>query len=97
MGWGVSCMALLGVLFTFAQRVFRDWFAQIGLAPAPGFATIVISILFLGGVQLICLGILGEYLGRVYEEVKGRPQWIVQESVGFDRSPPSPPSPLSAV
>jgi hypothetical protein len=49
-----------------------------------GFATIVISILFLGGVQLICLGILGEYLGRIYDEVKGRPLWIIQETVGIE-------------
>ena len=97
LGWWVSGLALGGVAFTLAQRLFRDWFALIGLAPAPGFATIVISILFLGGVQLICLGILGEYLGRIYEEVKGRPQWIIQESAGFDHPPKPPRSPLSAV
>jgi polyisoprenyl-phosphate glycosyltransferase len=44
-----------------------------------GQATTLISVLFLGGVQLICLGILGEYLGRVYDEVKGRPLYIVNE------------------
>jgi polyisoprenyl-phosphate glycosyltransferase len=78
-GLWVSALALLGMLFTLAQRVFHEWFARIGLEPGPGFATIVISILFLGGIQLICLGILGEYLGRIYDEVKGRPTWIVSE------------------
>ena len=68
-----------------AQRVFSTWFTTIGLAPGPGFATIVISILFLGGVQLICLGILGQYLGRIYDEVKGRPTWIVSETANLDR------------
>lgn len=95
-GWWISGFALLGVVFALVQRIFSDWFQQIGLAPAPGFATIVISILFLGGVQLICLGIIGEYLARIYEEVKGRPQWIVREAAGFDGPPPPPKSPLMA-
>jgi dolichol-phosphate mannosyltransferase len=44
-----------------------------------GQATTLISVLFLGGVQLICVGILGEYIGRVYDEVKGRPLYIARE------------------
>jgi glycosyltransferase involved in cell wall biosynthesis len=76
-GLWVSALALVGMLFTLAQRLFRPWFTSIGLEPGPGFATIVISILFFGGVQLICLGILGEYLGRIYDEVKQRPVWVV--------------------
>jgi len=50
---------------------------------SPGFATLIISILFLAGIQLISLGVVGEYLGRVFEEVKGRPLFIVAEEVGF--------------
>ena len=88
LGLWVSCFAFLGVVFTLAQKIFAAQFARIGLAPGPGFPTVVISILFLGGVQLICLGILGEYIGRIYDEVKGRPLWIIRDSAGINPAPP---------
>ena len=50
---------------------------------ASGNPTIVILILFLGGIQLICVGILGEYIGRIYEEVRARPKFIVERAEGF--------------
>jgi dolichol-phosphate mannosyltransferase len=83
LGLVASAFAFFGVLFTFAQKIFAAEFDKIGLAPTAGFPTIVISVLFLGGVQLICLGILGEYIGRIYEEVKGRPLWILRDSAGI--------------
>jgi glycosyltransferase involved in cell wall biosynthesis len=90
LGLWVSAFAFFGVLFTLAQKIFSDQFAKIGFAPGAGFPTIVISVLFLGGVQLICLGILGEYIGRIYEEVKGRPLWILRDSAGLIASENSP-------
>jgi dolichol-phosphate mannosyltransferase len=50
-----------------------------------GQATTLISVLLLGGVQLIFLGIIGEYLGRIYDEVKKRPLYIVSEKIGFEK------------
>jgi dolichol-phosphate mannosyltransferase len=52
-----------------------------------GQATTLISVLFLGGVQLICVGILGEYIGRIYDEVKGRPLYIKREETTHPSSP----------
>lgn len=49
-----------------------------------GNPTIVILVLFMGGVQLVSIGILGEYIGRIYEEVKDRPKFIVEQAIGFD-------------
>ena len=54
----------------------------------PGFPTLIISVMFFAGVQLLSLGIIGEYLGRIYEEVKGRPLYLVAEELGIERRPP---------
>lgn len=53
-------------------------------SPLTGFAAIAIAILFLGSVQLISIGILGEYIGRIYEEVKGRPLYTLADLGGFE-------------
>ncbi len=53
----------------------------------PGFPSLIISVMFFAGVQLISLGVLGEYLGRMYEEVKGRPLFLVAEELGVERPP----------
>jgi glycosyltransferase involved in cell wall biosynthesis len=58
---------------------------MVGLHAFVGQATTLIAVLFLGGVQLISLGILGEYIGRLYDEAKGRPLYIVREAPPRDK------------
>jgi glycosyltransferase involved in cell wall biosynthesis len=55
-------------------------------SPLTGFAIILVTIFFLGAVQLVSIGILGEYIGRIYEEVKGRPLYTLAEVGGFEES-----------
>jgi glycosyltransferase involved in cell wall biosynthesis len=84
-----SYLGLFISLFAFLYAVAMLLEALIYGVTVPGFPTLIISVLFFAGVQLISLGVIGEYLGRVYEEVKGRPLFLVAEEVGLDPQPPA--------
>ena len=58
------------------------WRLTGNLPSGSGLATIALSVLFLGGVQLLSIGIMGEYIGRIFDEVKGRPVAVVDEIRG---------------
>ncbi len=76
LGLVVALISALAIAAVVALRLFG---AQ---PPLVGQATTLVAVLFLGGVQLICLGIVGEYLGRIYDEVKHRPLYLVAERWG---------------
>ena len=74
-GFIVSLFAFLYMIYVFIKAlIYGD--------PVQGYPTLVILILFLGGIQLLSLGIIGEYIGRIYNETKNRPDYIVREFNG---------------
>ncbi len=76
-GFFVSALSMAGIAYAFYIKLFT-----VGVVP--GWAAQWIGTLFLGGVQLISLGVIGEYVGRIYGEVKARPLYVVRERIGFD-------------
>ncbi|OLP19738.1 glycosyltransferase [Leptolyngbya sp. 'hensonii'] len=74
--------ALMAILMAILILYWRIVAPQSSLV---GFATIFVAIFFLGAVQLVSIGILGEYIGRIYEEVKGRPLYTLSEIAGFEQ------------
>lgn len=87
-GMWISGISFLGIAWVFATKIFSNFFSRHGFPPVQGFTTIVICVLFLGGIQIMSLGIIGEYIGRIYEEVKRRPPWVIQHSAGIDPQTP---------
>jgi glycosyltransferase involved in cell wall biosynthesis len=78
-GFLTSFLALLGFLYALGSKIFTNhWVA--------GWTSLFSAVLFLGGVQLTCLGIVGEYVGRIYGETKQRPLYFVQDRLGFEES-----------
>lgn len=81
-GMAAAVLALAGIVYAVAMRVLTNiW--------VPGWTALMIAVLFIGGVQLICTGILGEYIGRIYGEIKRRPLYIVEEYAGFGEGLPA--------
>jgi polyisoprenyl-phosphate glycosyltransferase len=88
-----SYLGLVISLFAFIYAVVFLLKTLLFGVDVPGFPTLIISVMFFAGVQLLSLGIIGEYLGRIYEEVKGRPLYLVSEELGVGQGVPRSNSP----
>lgn len=82
LGMVFATLALIGILYALILRLFTNIWVE-------GWTALMIAILSIGGVQLISLGILGEYIGRIYNEIKSRPLYVVQEHIGFPQGRPT--------
>jgi dolichol-phosphate mannosyltransferase len=77
MGFAVATLACIGIIYAIVVRLTTDAWVQ-------GWAMMFTALLFLGGVQMIFLGVIGEYIGRIYMQSKQRPLYFVKERSGFD-------------
>lgn len=76
LGYIVSCFGFIYLIIILIQKLFTDTTIQ-------GWTSIIGLLLILNGVTLIMLGVLGEYVGRIYDEIKARPVYIIKEKIGF--------------
>ena len=72
-GFIFAAIAFLGIPVAIGFRIAGEF--------VPGITTVLLAVLLLGGIQLIAIGVIGEYLGRVYDEVKRRPMYVVRERI----------------
>ncbi len=80
--WG-----FVGFLVSLISLVYAIYFVTSTMiygTDLPGFPSIIVAVMFLGGVQLLSIGILGEYIARIFTEVKQRPKYIIETKMGFD-------------
>lgn len=78
-GLAFSVLSVLGIIYAVVLRLWTDnW--------VPGWTLIFIAVMLIGGLQLIFLGVIGEYIGRIYSEAKDRPLFFVMEEMGFDEA-----------
>ena len=81
-------MSIIGFILALLSFFLGLWYIFqkiVGISLTPGLTTTVILISFFAGVQLLGLGLLGEYVGRIYDEVKHRPKYILDKKINFDQ------------
>ena len=78
----LRAIMLLGLLIFFMSLVVMSYIISVWLfsdSAVPGWASTTLPIYFLGGIQILVIGVIGEYLGRIYQETKGRPRYLIEE------------------
>jgi glycosyltransferase involved in cell wall biosynthesis len=83
----LNIMAGFGGVIALFSFLLGSWYAfqkLLGVSITPGLSTTVILVSFFAGIQMLSLGLVGEYISRIYDEVKNRPMYIVDKRVGFD-------------
>jgi hypothetical protein len=90
----------LGLIVSLGSAVvigWALWTALIANRALPGWTSTVLPIYFLGGVQMLSLGVIGEYVGKIYLESKARPRYLVAQAIGFAPAATAwPPAPMTA-
>lgn len=87
----LQTMSLVGALLAGFSFLLGGWYVfqkLYGVSLTPGLSTTILIITFFSGVQLLCLGLMGEYIGRIYDEVKRRPMYIIDRVI--EKSAPTP-------
>jgi len=77
----ITVLGFLTFIGTFAIGAWVFWVKYFTDTAVPGWASTVLPMYFLGGIQILCLGVLGEYMGKIYREVKHRPRYIISETI----------------
>ena len=86
----ITALGIIVSLASFAVTLWALWVRLYSPEAVPGWASTVLPIYFLGGIQLLCIGIIGEYLSKIYIETKRRPRYLVEKTVaGKDPAQPN--------
>ena len=84
-GLAFSGLSVIGIIYALVMRLLTDNWVE-------GWTLIFITVLLIGGLQFIFLGVMGEYIGRIYSEAKDRPLFLIMEELGFDEAKAAKPS-----
>ena len=82
-----AIISVIGIIYALSMRIFTNTWVE-------GWTALMFTVLFFGGLQLISIGIVGEYIGRIYKELKNRPLYVVDEYIGFENDPNMSRSPV---